>query len=193
MREVFLWKKAKVHLVGLITKSEGIRRARQWPFTEARFEKRPCLRTHADQRTVSICVNLWNLWLNYLCALVPLWLKMDQSKQLNYAKQTQFSKKSNVYNLNNYNELQRKINNGHLVKTNPNKANLWWAKSNHLVPSAVEESIKTTSGFAGLHNFTLCTLHFNFYNGIDSFSLRRFLTLNWRGVIPTSLLNVRVK
>ena len=36
-------------MVGLITKSEGIRRTRQRPFTEARFEKRPCRRTHADQ------------------------------------------------------------------------------------------------------------------------------------------------
>jgi hypothetical protein len=50
--------------------------------------------------------------------------KADQSKQLNYAKQSQFSKKSNVYNRNYDNGLQRKINNGLLVKTNPNKANL---------------------------------------------------------------------
>jgi hypothetical protein len=44
-------------------------------------------------------------------------------KRVNYAKQTQFFKKSNVYNLNGNNELQRKMQNGHLVKTNPNKAN----------------------------------------------------------------------
>jgi len=43
----------------------------------------------------------------------------DQSKIINYAKQTQFAKKSNVYNLSKNNELQRKMNNGHLVKTNP--------------------------------------------------------------------------
>jgi exodeoxyribonuclease VII large subunit len=42
----------------------------------------------------------------------------------NYAKRTQFPKKSNVYNRSFNNELQRKINNGHLVKTNPNEANL---------------------------------------------------------------------
>jgi len=36
-----------------------------------------------------------------------------------YAKQTQFAKKSNVYNRSFYNELQLKMNNGHLVKTNP--------------------------------------------------------------------------
>jgi hypothetical protein len=50
--------------------------------------------------------------------------KADQSKITNYAKQTQFFKKSNVYNRNFNNELQRKINNGLLVKTNPNEANL---------------------------------------------------------------------
>jgi hypothetical protein len=48
----------------------------------------------------------------------------NQSKQLNYAKQSQFSKKSNGCNISSNNELQRKIENGHLVKTNPNKANL---------------------------------------------------------------------
>jgi hypothetical protein len=42
---------------------------------------------------------------------------------VNYAKQSQFFKKSNVYNSKYYNELQRKIEIGHLVKTNPNKAN----------------------------------------------------------------------
>jgi hypothetical protein len=70
----------------------------------------------------------------YLCAFCAFsWLKLnlsavalakaDQSKITNYAKQSQFSKKSNVYNINKNNELQLKINNGHLVKTNPNKAN----------------------------------------------------------------------
>jgi hypothetical protein len=57
----------------------------------------------------------------FLCASVPLWLKLSQSKMINYAKQTQFSKKSNVYNRNCYNGLQRKMHNGHLVKTNPNE------------------------------------------------------------------------
>jgi hypothetical protein len=51
-----------------------------------------------------------------------------QSKHINYAKQSQFPKKSNVYNISINNKLQRKIENGHLVKTNPNKANFkWWA------------------------------------------------------------------
>jgi hypothetical protein len=48
--------------------------------------------------------------------------KINQN-EVNYAKQTQFLKKSNVYNLIKNNELQRKMQNGHLVKTNPNKAN----------------------------------------------------------------------
>jgi hypothetical protein len=47
----------------------------------------------------------------------------NQNEQ-KYVKQSQFSKKSNVYNLNENNGLQRKIQNGHLVKTNPNKPNL---------------------------------------------------------------------
>jgi len=44
-------------------------------------------------------------------------------KRVNYAKRTQFFKKSNVYNLNKNNELQQKMDNGHLVKTNPNEPN----------------------------------------------------------------------
>jgi hypothetical protein len=48
--------------------------------------------------------------------------KINQN-EVNYAKQTQFSKKSNVYNLIKNNELQLKIQIGHLVKTNPNEAN----------------------------------------------------------------------
>jgi len=55
----------------------------------------------------------------YPCALVPLWLKFNQSKITNYAKQSQFAKKSNAYNRSFYNELQLKMDNGHLVKTNP--------------------------------------------------------------------------
>jgi hypothetical protein len=72
---------------------------------------------------------------------VPLWQKRDQSKITNYAKQTQFFKKSNVYNHNCDNKLQREMNNGHLVKTNPIKPNL--------VPSVVEGSIKTITGLGG--------------------------------------------
>src|SRR4030042_3312173 len=48
--------------------------------------------------------------------------KINQN-EVNYAKRTQFPKKSNVYNRNFNNGLQRKIRIGHLVKTNPNKAN----------------------------------------------------------------------
>jgi hypothetical protein len=62
------------------------------------------------------------LWLKLNLSAVAL-AKADQSKITNYAKQSQFPKKSNVYNLSFNNELQRKINDGHLVKTNPNKAN----------------------------------------------------------------------
>jgi hypothetical protein len=51
--------------------------------------------------------------------------KADQSKITNYAKQTQFPKKSNVYNLIENKELQQEMQIGHLVKTNPIKANLW--------------------------------------------------------------------
>jgi hypothetical protein len=47
----------------------------------------------------------------------------NQSKRVNYAKRTQIFKKSNVYNLNNNKELQQKMANGHLVKTNPNEPN----------------------------------------------------------------------
>jgi hypothetical protein len=49
--------------------------------------------------------------------------KINQNEQ-NYAKRTQFSKKSNVYNRSFDKELQRKNENGHLVKTNPNEPNL---------------------------------------------------------------------
>jgi hypothetical protein len=49
--------------------------------------------------------------------------KAGQSKMINYAKQSQFPKSQNIYNRNFNNQLQRKTNNGLLVKTNPNKAN----------------------------------------------------------------------
>jgi hypothetical protein len=65
------------------------------------------------------------LWLKLNLPRRSLLAKTGQSKHVNYAKQTQFSKKSNVYNRNFNNELQRKMDNGHLVKTNPIKANLW--------------------------------------------------------------------
>jgi hypothetical protein len=38
---------------------------------------------------------------------------------MNYAKQTQFAERQNERNHNYDNKLQRKMNNGHLVKTNP--------------------------------------------------------------------------
>jgi len=69
-----------------------------------------------------VSVNLGNIYLSNQFNLGNLWLRINQSKRVNYAKRTQFSKKSNVYNRNFNNELQRKMNNGHLVKTNPNKA-----------------------------------------------------------------------
>ena len=67
-------------------------------------------------------VNLGNIYLSNQFNLRNLWLKNGQSKITNYAKRTQFPKKSNIYNRNFNNELQPKIDNGHLVKTNPNKA-----------------------------------------------------------------------
>jgi len=48
--------------------------------------------------------------------------KFNQN-EVNYAKRTQFPKTKNVYNRNYDKELQRKMNNGLLVKTNPNKPN----------------------------------------------------------------------
>jgi hypothetical protein len=69
-------------------------------------------------------VNLGNFYLSNQFNLCNLWLKMVQSKITNYAKQTQFPKKSNGCNASINNELQRKNENGHLVKTKPNKANL---------------------------------------------------------------------
>jgi hypothetical protein len=48
--------------------------------------------------------------------------KINQN-DINYAKRTQFSKKSNVYNRSFDNELQQKMQIGHLVKTNPNEPN----------------------------------------------------------------------
>jgi hypothetical protein len=68
--------------------------------------------------------NLGNFYLSNQFNLGNLWLKLNQSKMINYAKQTQFFKKSNVYNHSYHNELQRKKQIGHLVKTNPNEANL---------------------------------------------------------------------
>jgi hypothetical protein len=45
-------------------------------------------------------------------------------RRVNYAKQTQFFKKSNVCNISSSGELKQKNENGHLVKTNPNEPNL---------------------------------------------------------------------
>jgi hypothetical protein len=50
-------------------------------------------------------VNLGSIYLSNQFNLGNLWLKIDQSKHINYAKRTQFPKKSNVYNLNENNEL----------------------------------------------------------------------------------------
>ena len=46
-------------------------------------------------------------------------ITIHDPRTINYAKQSQFEKKSNAYNRSFYNELQLKMNNGHLVKTNP--------------------------------------------------------------------------
>jgi hypothetical protein len=50
-------------------------------------------------------VNLGNFYLSNQFNLGNLWLKINQSKHINYAKQSQFPKKSNVYNPNFNNEL----------------------------------------------------------------------------------------
>jgi hypothetical protein len=71
-----------------------------------------------------VSANLGNIYLSNQFNLGNLWLKINQSKCINYAKQSQFSKKSNVYNRSFNNQLQRKFDNGHLVKTNPIKPNL---------------------------------------------------------------------
>ena len=74
-------------------------------FRTPQGEKRPCRRTHAGQilcvtcaisvkKSVSICVNPRNLW-----------LKINQSKIVNYAKQTQFPKCPNGCNLSKNKEL----------------------------------------------------------------------------------------
>jgi hypothetical protein len=84
---------------------------------------------------LKISVNLCKSVSNFSSCLLCLFVAENvQSKTTNYAKRTQFPKKSNVYNRNINNELQRKTNNGHLVKTNPNKANftrLWRVKLPH--------------------------------------------------------------
>jgi hypothetical protein len=54
--------------------------------------------------------------------------KINQ-KRVNYAKQSQFIKKSNVYNRSFDNELQQKMDIGHLVKTNPNEPNFMRLKN----------------------------------------------------------------
>ena len=68
-------------------------------------------------------VNLGNIYLSNQFNLGNLWQKINQSKHINYAKRTQFRTKSNFYNPNSSNELQRKNEIGHLVKTNPNEPN----------------------------------------------------------------------
>jgi hypothetical protein len=61
-----------------------------------------------------VSVNLGNIYLSNPFNLGNLWLKFNQSKNINYAKRTQFPKKSNVYNLNKNKELQRKMHNPNL-------------------------------------------------------------------------------
>jgi hypothetical protein len=78
--------------------------------------------------------------------------KADQSKTTNYAKQSQFSKKSNVYKLNKNKELQRKIENGHLVKTNPNKPNFEQFRAKNFTKTC---KVYLTSSNT---NSTLCTV-----------------------------------
>jgi hypothetical protein len=91
--------------------------------------------------------NLRNLRLkNQLAAAKPL-AKTGQSKITNYAKRTQFSKKSNGCNIGNNNELRRKIDNGHLVKTNPNEP-----KQSQFKPETKPKQTQSNPNF-GLFNF----------------------------------------
>jgi hypothetical protein len=55
-----------------------------------------------------------------VCSSSALGGKINQN-EINYAKQTQFRTKSNFYKPNKNKVLQRKIEIGHLVKTNPNE------------------------------------------------------------------------
>jgi hypothetical protein len=68
-------------------------------------------------------VNLGSIFKVISVNLCNLWLKNVQSKITNYAKRTQFSKKSNAHNRSFSNELQRKSSFRHLVKTNPIEPN----------------------------------------------------------------------
>jgi hypothetical protein len=77
-------------------------------------------------------------------------VKAGQSKITNYAKRTQFFKKSSVYNLNNNNQLQQKMANGHLVKTNPNEPNLWGTRPARL-SSATGQSLLPRRPNTGYH------------------------------------------
>jgi hypothetical protein len=50
-------------------------------------------------------VNLGSFYLSNQLNLGNLWQKINQSKHINYAKRTQFPKKSNVYKLNKNKKL----------------------------------------------------------------------------------------
>ena len=97
-------------------------------FADVHIEKRPAKVHQSRLKLCALCVlggvNLGNFYLSNQFNLRNLRLKFNQSKNINYAKRTQFPKKSNGCNISSNNELQRKMDNGHLVKTNPNKANL---------------------------------------------------------------------
>jgi hypothetical protein len=69
------------------------------------------------------------LALQTACGGAGLTTNYEQPTTNYSAKQTQFFKKSNVYNRNKNNELQRENESGHLVKTNPIKPNLWTPKN----------------------------------------------------------------
>jgi len=81
--------------------------------------------------------------------------KPGQSKITNYAKRTQFFKKSNVYNLNKNKELQQKMDNGHLVKTNPNEPNFTrLRRAGGFTPSGAEQQLLQEQ-ICGLFRFTV--------------------------------------
>jgi hypothetical protein len=70
-------------------------------------------KTHENSWPATICVHLWQSGQS----VVPSWASV------NYAKQTQFSKRQNYRNTLSHTDLQQYSAPLHPQKTNPNKAN----------------------------------------------------------------------
>jgi hypothetical protein len=102
-------------------------------------------------------------WQKFDLSAVAL-AKADQSKQLNYAKRTQFLKKSNVYNRSFDNELQRKSSRGHLVKTNPIKPNLVHLRWTCLPPADLKASRAVFGQFKAKNFAKICKIYLTLSN-----------------------------